>query len=215
MVRALIQNGSPSPDVLTAMMAAAVSEGWLVMLQSAALNRYAEAVADAWEQMPARLNRADPYEVVNDVVAAARDRALREGSGGVAVGLAERAMARLLLERTAAAPMAGDAPTDLASRWRETRGVNPGDLASTFLAETMRQVARHFFARDAAVFIGTAAIPDVRALRALTRSVGDAAAGTAEQARPILTQRGTAAWAEGVRVAVVAGGTRKSLSDDR
>jgi hypothetical protein len=209
MVRALIQQGSPSSDVLAAMMAAAVSDHWLSMLQSPALIRYAEAAARAWESLPEQLGRNDRYEVVSDLVATARDTALAEaGGGGPAIGLAERALTRLLLERTA--PGSADGPPRAAAdTWRATRGPSPGDLTGSFLAETLRQMARHFFTRDAAEFTGTAAIPDVRALRALARSVGDAAAETAEPARPVLNRRGTSGWAEGVRIAVLTGGARK------
>lgn len=209
MVRALIQNGSSSSDVLAAMMAAAVSDNWLAMLQSPALTRYAEAAANAWERLPAQLHQGSRFDVVSEVVSSARDSALAEDSGGPAIGLAERALTRLLLERTASDDGDED-PATAAGKWHEARGVNPGDLASSFLAETLRQMARHFFTRDAAAFTGTPAIPDVRTLRILARTLGDVAAQTAEQARPILTQRGPSAWTEGVRVAVLAGGTRKS-----
>ncbi|GAA1025736.1 hypothetical protein GCM10009557_00830 [Virgisporangium ochraceum] len=209
MVRALIQQGSPSSEVLAAMMAAAVSDHWLSMLQSPALTRYAEAAARAWESLPEQLNGGDRYDVVSAMVAAARDSALAEaGGGGPAIGLAERALTRLVLERTAPGPAEGPLRS-AADVWRENRGPSPGDLAGSFLAETLRQMARHFFTRDAAEFTGSAAIPDVRALRALARSIGEAAAETAEPARPLLNRRGTSGWAEGVRIAVLAGGARK------
>jgi hypothetical protein len=208
-VRALIRHGSSPPEVLAAMMVAAASEDWLAMLQSPGLTAYAARAAEAWHEMPERLGRDDPHTVVRAMVQQARDVALAAGGGGVAVGLAERALARVLLERlaTAGAP-AGRQEADLVRAWRANRGLNPGDLAGSLLVETMRQVARHFFTRDGAAVTGTAAIPDVNTLRALTREVGEAAARSAQPGRAMLMERGAQAWADGVRLAFRVGGTR-------
>jgi len=213
MVRALIRHGSSPPEVLAAMMVAAGSDEWLAMLASPGVSVYAEQIAAAWHQMPDRLDTGDPHTIVNDVVQQARERALSAGGGGVAVALAERALARVLLDRLTTRGTPEDREADLPAAWRSNRGINPGDLAGSLLAETMRQLARHFFARDGAAVTGSAAIPDVHVLRTLTRQVGDAAADSAERGRAVLIQRGTEAWADGVRLAFRAGGARPPPTD--
>ncbi len=205
-VRASIQNGAPVHEALAAIMVAASSDAWRSMLESPGIQVYAERAAAAWEEMPARLERQPVREAVNGVVEQARTDALAAG-GGLAVALAERALARTLLERFSDREPDGAVPA--LSGWRESRGLSPGDLAGAFLVETMRQLASHLFARDASAFTGTAAIPDARALRELTRAVGDAAAETTQPARAILHRQGAAGWIEGVRLAFQTGAGRR------
>jgi hypothetical protein len=200
-----IQSGDSPADVLAAMMVAAVSDEWLTLLTSAGLGVYAQHTADAWHQMPDRLDDSDPYATVNAVIGEARTQALTAGGAGVAVGLAERALARVLLQRLVAQP---DGQQNATAAWLTSRGANPGDLAGRLLTEVMRQAAMHFFVRDGAAFTGGDAIPDVRTLRSLTRQVGDAAADSARAARQALRERGPQAWNDAVRQAIRATGER-------
>ena len=200
MVRATIQNGAPPGEVLAAMMYAASSDEWLTILESPGVNVYAERVAVAWQDMPDQLRHGGAREVVADILEQTRADALSAGGDGVAVALTERALARVLLERLTSRDRETDEPADLPAAWQANRGLTPGELAGSLLVETMRQVASHFFARDAAAVTGGTAIPDARALRQLTRQVGDAAADTAQQARAMLRDRGPEAWADGVRL---------------
>jgi hypothetical protein len=197
--------------VLADMMVAAGSgDDWLSLLQSPGLNVYATRVAQAWHEMPQLVQSHGLREAIANVVDETRTAGLSAGGGGLAIAIAERAVARLLLERLPRTEFGAARFTDsgIASAWQINRGSSPGDLVASFLAETMRQLASHFFARDAASLTGRPAVPDARALRELTRQIGDAAAEAAEPARLVLDARGPRAWDDGVRIAFQTGGAR-------
>jgi hypothetical protein len=211
MVRASIGNGSPPQMVLADMMVAAGSrDDWLSLLQSPGLHVYAMRVGQAWHEMPQLVQSFGLREAIANVVDETRTAGLSAGGGGLAIAVAERAVARLLLERLPRTEIEAASVTDtgIASAWQINRGSSPGDLVATFLAETMRQLASHFFARDAASLTGRSAVPDARALRNLTRQIGDAAAEAAEPARSMLDALGPQAWDDGVRIAFQTGGAR-------
>jgi hypothetical protein len=161
--------------------------------------------------MPEQVEVQGVREAIAAVVDDTRTAGLVAGGGGLAIGVAERALTRVLVERIPYAELAaaGSTAAGAASAWQANRGPSPGDLVASFLAETMRQLACHFFARDAASVTGGAAVPDARTLLQLTRQVGDAAAEAAEPARHILRERGAEAWRDSVRIAFEAGGARR------
>jgi hypothetical protein len=209
LVRASISNGVTPRMVLAEMMVAAAADEWLALLQSPGLGVYASRLAQAWHEMPDEVQVLGTREAIANIVDDTRTAGLAAG-GGLAIGVAERALARVLIERIPhTEPAAAEVTaTDAASAWRANRGLSPGDLIASFLAETMRQLACHFFSRDAAHVTGGAGVPDARALRQLTRQIGDAAAEAAEPARPILRELGSQAWRDGVRIAFQTGGAR-------
>lgn len=211
MVRASIRGGATPRTVLAEMMIAAGSaDDWLSMLQSPGLGVYAARVAQAWHEMPEQVQIHGMRDAIANVIDDTRTAGLSAGGGGLAIGIAERALARVLVERLPGTDSAAvsSAGIGAAAAWQSNRGLSPGDLVASFLAETMRQLVCHFFARDAANVTGGAAVPDARALRQLTRQIGDAAAETAEPARQVLRAEGAQAWLDGVRIAFQAGGAR-------
>jgi len=211
MVRASINSGiAPRTVVAEMMVAAGAVDEWLSLLQSPGLGVYASRIAEAWHEMPGQVEVHGAREAIANFVDDTRTAGLAAGGGGLAIGVAERALARVLVERIPQAQpaAAGATVTGAVSAWQANRGSTPGDLIANFLAETMRQLASHFFSRDASSVTGGAAVPDARALRQLTRQVGDVAATTAEPARHILRERGAQAWSDGVRIAFQTGGAR-------
>jgi hypothetical protein len=180
--------------VLTDFMIAAAADEWLKMLTSTGVEVYAQTAATAWERVLDRRD-GDPYAAVTAILSDTRTEALTAGGAGVAVGLAERALARTLLQRLR--EVAHDADDQ-----QHVRGVLPADLISGLLAELMRQTAMHFFARDAAAFTGTAAIPDAASFIAATRRIGDLAAEAAGAGRPMLRADGPQGWTAAVRAAM-------------
>jgi hypothetical protein len=181
--------------VLTDFMIAAAADEWLNMLTSAGVAVYAQTAAAAWERISERLDDNDPYAVVTTVLSDARTEALTAGGAGVAVGLAERALARTLLQRLR------DVDNAANSR-QQNRGGIPADLVTGLLAELMRQTAMHFFARDAAAFTGTNAIPDAATFNSATQRIGDIAAEAARAGRLVLRAHGPQGWTAAVRAAM-------------
>ena len=194
LARADIRDGAPHHAVLTDFMRAAAADEWLNMLTSTGVEIYAQTAATAWERVLDQRD-GDPYTAVTAILSAARTEALTAGGAGVAVGLAERALARTLLLRLR------DIATEPEDRQHD-HGILPTDLVSGLLAELMRQSAMHFFARDAAAFTGTGAIPDAASFNSATQRIGDIAADAARAGRPMLRTDGPQGWTAAVRAAM-------------
>lgn len=196
--------GAPPEAFLIGMTRAAGNE-WLSMLTSDGIAVYARTAADAWAQMAERLADRDSHTVVSTLLSEARTEALTAGGAGVAVGLAERALARTLLLR-----LRGN--EDTLDSWQQHRGPRSSDLVAGLLGELMRQTAMHFYARDAASQTGSRAIPDIQAFNATARRVGDLAAAAADAGGAALRNQGSDGWSAAVRAAMQsAGGPNPSL----
>ena len=194
MARASISAGAPPETVLTDVVRAAAGD-WLSMLTSDGVTVYAQYAADAWARVADKPTEDDRRAEVSAVLRDARTRALSAGGAGVAVGLAERALARTLMGQ-----LQDDA--DAAGRGQQPHTLPPPNLIPGLLGELMRQTAMHFFTRDAAAYTGTAAIPDVQTFNTATRRIGEAAANAARAGRPALSGQGTDGWVAAVRAAM-------------
>lgn len=185
-VRAALVGPIPAERAVAVMFVAARSEVWLEYLTSPALIAYARAADEA----SAALAGSSPNEsdVVSRLVAGARDQGLAAGGGGLALPLAERALARILLQQ-ARSPAAADAPA-----------------SAQLLVETVRQLALHLAARDMPDAARLASLP-ISTARERTREIGNAAATVAEPAGETVAREGPEAWPRAIRAALGSGNT--------
>lgn len=187
----------------------AVAPGWGGELAGPGVAAIAAALHSSGEIWGDEVSTADsPGLVLSSIVAQARNVAIHQAGGSVAIALGERALARLLLklqhEHMSASPEQGRG---------EELGIDRSDLTRRYLGEVVRQLALHVASRDAPQHV-SAEGRAVQAARSVVREVAEAAAFAAADATRNLTFGSDtfyADWATAVTVVLNRGRKRPEI----
>jgi hypothetical protein len=180
-VLAQIANDEPHELIQAELFNAGLLDGWNAELGRPGISVYVEALVAAHGQLATQLGEAHrPEEAIESLVAATRDRALREDDAP-ALALAERALTRTLISTArAGVSLAECEPAQAAAAWDDARG-SPAGLVQRFLGEVLHQFASHVIARDAGQIVGRGSYESVQAVRALERSLAHQARAVSDE----------------------------------
>lgn len=152
---------------------------WELALAAPAIASYAMTVNELYEGFPGRLEAVQRLdEGVVNIIADARASSANAGFSP-ALPVAERALARLIIEALDGIASPAASTGALADRWREARGDSANALVAKFAGQVVSQYARHVIDREAGRL--AVALPQVRS-SALSSSLAAAAAELTESA---------------------------------
>lgn len=182
----------------------ATASEWQKELAGAPVAPFADAAWRAYEGLASSLSEGEAvHTVISEVVTAARNAAVHQSGGNLAVALGERALARLLLSTLGTA---SGRPEDAATAWTERRGESPEALVRGLVTEVARQLAVHVASRDVAQLVSKDRT--ARDARELVREVAEGAATVAaeiSQSSSFTQATVRSDWAEAISAVFEAG----------
>lgn len=142
-----LQQGLPLERVRSEMFNA--GQEWEEALSAAGVATFAAAIANAWEDLPKRLEAGgQPESVILSLASEAR-RASGADEPTVGLALAERALTALLTKHAAGdQPLASRTADSAAEEFTRTRGA-PQQLVTAYVGELLSQFTKHVAFREA------------------------------------------------------------------
>lgn len=157
-------------------------DGWARELASPQIGKYVEALVDAHRSFAETLAHTErPNQAVQELVESVGRSALREESAS-AIAVAERALARTLIETARGDGLLSEStPREASEAWTRDRGAQANVLVQRFLGEVLHQFAAHCIGREVGDLAGRANFPTSGNARLIEKQVAVDARSVAER----------------------------------